>query len=268
MRHLVNTLGSAASRVGDPTRPDRIEDPVIARMQSLRSAVGLTATLWLLFAYPMRVDRQSFLMGKLQELLIGCGIALAAVVVGITAFIALARAPLGRGYAARVGGPMAALGAIPMGVGAVWLMVAALGGDIVAPGDIGPHDFTFGLFGTVIGTLITGLVIGVLFFVAALVCAVVLVAALLFTLAAAVKGLNSCFRAGDVHELLPALVSPLLVWSLFALQLFDDADVAAPPLVIYVFSLGGPLSVTLLSLWEVRRLRVRYGVTLRSALGR
>ncbi|WP_406270433.1 hypothetical protein OHT93_18670 [Streptomyces sp. NBC_00191] len=47
------------------------------------------------------------------------------------------------------------------------------------------------------------------------------------------------------------------------LGLFDGADVAAPPVVIYAFSLGGPLSVSVLSLWEVRRLRIRCGVTLR-----
>ncbi|MFB6808851.1 hypothetical protein [Streptomyces sp. NPDC056387] len=43
---------------------------------------------------------------------------------------------------------------------------------------------------------------------------------------------------------------------------------AAPPAVLYPFMLGGPLSVTGLSLWEVRRLRTRYGITLGSLLGR
>ncbi|MDK0521767.1 hypothetical protein [Streptomyces sp. ML-6] len=32
--------------------------------------------------------------------------------------------------------------------------------------------------------------------------------------------------------------------------------------------LGGPLSVTAVSLWELRRLRSRHGLTLRTALGR
>ncbi|MFD3876081.1 hypothetical protein [Streptomyces sp. NPDC058623] len=68
--------------------------------------------------------------------------------------------------------------------------------------------------------------------------------------------------------MLPALISPLLVWSLLAFQLFIGPDVAAPPLVLYTFMLGGPLSVTALSLWEVRRLRLRHGITLRNALGR
>ncbi|MGW6565070.1 hypothetical protein [Streptomyces sp. NPDC054975] len=254
--------------MADSSPPERVDDPVISRMQSGRTAVGLLATVWLLFAYPLRVGRESFVLGKLEELLIGCGIVLATTVVGIGGFIVLARAPLGRMYARRVGGPLMELGAIPLGVGVVWLMLAALGGDIIAPEDVGPHDFTFGLFGTTIGRIITGAVIGLLFFAAALACAVLLVAALCFTLTAAFKGMNSCFRAGDVHQLLPALVSPLLVWSLFLLQLFDGSDVAAPPLVIYAFSFGGPLSVTLLSVWEVRRLRVRHGVTFRSALGR
>jgi hypothetical protein len=89
-----------------------------------------------------------------------------------------------------------------------------------------------------------------------------------FTVIAALYGLNSCFRLGDVHELLPPLISPLLVWSLFALGLFDGPEVAAPPLVLYSFLLGGPLSVTALSVWEKRLLSRRHGVTLRSALGR
>ncbi|MDT9692232.1 hypothetical protein Q5762_28670 [Streptomyces sp. P9(2023)] len=268
MRHPVGVLVGTASRLTGPAQTERVEDPVIGRMQGIRTALGLVATLWLLFAYPLRGGRQSFVLGKLEELLIGCGIVLVAAVVGVGGFIVLARAPLGRMYAGRVFGPLLALGAIPVGVGLVWLMVLALGGDIVSWDDIGPHDFTFGLFGTTLGTIITGLVIGLLFIVAALACVVGLLAALCFTLVAVVTGMNSCFRTGDVHELLPPLLSPLLVWALFVLQLFDDADVAAPPFVLYVFSIGGPLSVTLLSVWEVRRLRVRYGVTLRTALGR
>lgn len=75
-------------------------------------------------------------------------------------------------------------------------------------------------------------------------------------------------RVGDVHELLPPLLCPLLVRSLFGLAMLDDPEVAAPPLVLHTFLLGGPLSVTALSVWEIRRLRRLYGVTLRSASGR
>ncbi|MFD6880556.1 MULTISPECIES: hypothetical protein [unclassified Streptomyces] len=51
------------------------------------------------------------------------------------------------------------------------------------------------------------------------------------------------------------------MWALFAFQLFTGPDMAAPPEVLYTFLLGGSLTVTTLSVWEVRRLR---GLTLRT----
>ncbi|MEU4954095.1 hypothetical protein [Streptomyces lavendulae] len=259
---------AAARALAGPYRPDRIEDPVIAWMQRGRTVLGLVAVAWLLLAYPLCEGRQDFVLGKLEEMLIGCAIVVVAGALGVGLCIALARAPLGRVYARRLGGPLLALGAPALGVGVIWLMTAALGGDIVSPSDVGPHDITFGLFGSFLGRVFTGLLIFLLFVVATLVCAVLLVAAVLFTLAALVIGLNGCFRTGDVHELMPALLSPLLVWSLFGFQLFDGPDVSAPPEVLWAFMLGGPVSVTALSLWEVRRLRSRYGITLGSLLGR
>ncbi|MER5773840.1 hypothetical protein ABT144_06030 [Streptomyces sp. NPDC002039] len=264
---LPNPLVAARAMTG-PSAPDRIEDPVIARGQRIRTALGLAGVAWLLLAYPLSGGRQDFVLGKLEELLIGCAIVVAAGVIAVALCILSARPPSRRVYARRVTGPLKALGALPLGAGVIWLMVAALRGDIISMSDVGPHDITLGLFGTTLGTIFTGLLIGLLFVAAALVCVAVLVAAVLFTLTAAYTGLNSCFRTGEVHELLPALLSPLLVWSLYVFQLFDGPDVAAPPVVLYAFSLAGPLSVSALSLWEIRRLRTRYGVTLGSLLGR
>ncbi|MFF4580065.1 hypothetical protein ACFY15_16970 [Streptomyces sp. NPDC001373] len=266
-RSLPNPV-AAARALAEPARPDRVEDPLIAWMQRIRTVLGLAAATWLILAYPLRAGRQDFVLGKLEELLIGCAIAVVTGVIGITLCITLARAPLGRLYVSRLLGPLLALGAPVLGVGVIWLTAAGLSGDIITPGDVGQHDITFGLFGTFLGTMFTGLLVVLLFVVLTLACVVVLLAAVLFTLVALVVGLNSCFRTADVHELLPALLSPLLVWSLFGFQLFDGPDVAAPPEVLYTFMLGGPLSVTALSLWEIRRLRTRYGITLRSLLGR
>ncbi|MCX5078382.1 hypothetical protein OG321_38725 [Streptomyces sp. NBC_00424] len=258
----------AARAMTSPSTPDRIEDPVIARGQRIRTALGLVGVTWLLLAYPLSDGRQDFVLGKLEELLIGCAIVVVAGVVAVALCVLSARPPLRRVYARRVAGPLKALGTLPLGVGVAWLMLAALRGDIISMSDVGPHDITFGLFGGTLGTIFTGLLVGLLFVAAALVCVAVLVAALLFTLTAAYTGLNSCFRTGEVHELLPALLSPLLVWSLYAFQLFDGPDVAAPPVVLHTFSLAGPLSVSALSLWEIRRLRTRYGITFGSLLGR
>ncbi|UQX04579.1 hypothetical protein [Streptomyces sp. RerS4] len=264
---LPNPIAAARTLAG-PSNPDRIEDPAITWMQRVRTLLGLVAVTWLTLAYPLREGREDFVLGKLEELLIGCAIVVVAGVIGIGLCIILARPPLGRLYARRLGGPLLALGAPVLGVGVIWLMTAALGGDIISPSDVGGHDITFGLFGSFLGTIFTGLLVFLLFVAAALVCVVVLIAAVLFTLVALIVGLNCCFRTGEVHELLPALLSPLLVWCLFGFQLFDGPDVAAPPEVLYTFMLGGPLSVTALSLWEIRRRRARYGVTLGSLLGR
>lgn len=89
-----------------------------------------------------------------------------------------------------------------------------------------------------------------------------------FALASAVLCVHHAFRAADVHEVLPPLLSPVLVWSLFVVQLFDDAPVDAPLAVRVLFLVAPPLSVTALSVWELRRLRMSYGITLRRALGR
>ncbi|MGW7319560.1 hypothetical protein [Streptomyces sp. NPDC054854] len=58
------------------------------------------------------------------------------------------------------------------------------------------------------------------------------------------------------------------MWALFAFQLFTCPDVAAPPEVLCTCLLGGPLTVTALSVWEVRRPRILHGITLRTTLGR
>ncbi|MFJ8648898.1 hypothetical protein ACIRNI_22585 [Streptomyces sp. NPDC093546] len=247
---------AVATAMTAPSRPDRIEDPLITGLQWARTAVGFVATAWLLLAFPLAEGREKVVLGKLEDLLIGGGLTLTVGFVAVTAFIVAARAPLGRRYAARLLGPLCSLSAIALGAGVSYVMVKMLKGEIISTADIGYHG------------ILIGLLVMVLFFVGAVVCALVLVFALLCTIVALVYGVNSCFRLGDVHELLPALISPMLVWSLFGLGLFDGPDVAAPPLVLYTFLLGGPLSVTALSVWEVRRLRARWGVTLRGALGR
>lgn len=255
LRALPNPL-AMASALAEPSRADRVDDPTVRGLQWARTVVGLVATVWLVMAYPLREGREQFVMGKLEDLLIGCGITFGAALVAVTAFIAAARSPLGRVYARRLLGPLLTVVAIVLGAGACWFLVQLLKGEIITLSDFSYHGILFSIL------LIVVFVLG------ALACAAALLLAIPVTVAALVYAFNSCFRLGDVHDLLPALISPLLVWSLFGLGVFDDPEVAAPPLVLYGFLLGGPLSVTLLSVWEIRRLRRRHGVTLRTALGR
>ncbi|MGW2492506.1 hypothetical protein ACWCV9_35595 [Streptomyces sp. NPDC001606] len=235
---------------------DRVSDPLISGLQAFRTTLGLAATVWLLVAYPLAENSEEFVLGKAQDLAISGGLTLAVAVVAMTAFIAAARAPLSGRYAARLVGPARSLGLIVLGAGLVWLLVELMMGNIVSPYDFGHHGIALSLL------------ILAAFGIGWVVCLIWLVCAVVATLLVLIQGVNSCFALGEVHEILPALVSPLLVWTLLAINLFEGPDVAAPPSVLYTFLLGGPVSVTLLSVWEIRRLRTRHGVTLRVALGR
>ncbi|WP_406008696.1 hypothetical protein OG440_23180 [Streptomyces sp. NBC_00637] len=255
LRVLPNPF-AVASALAEPSRADRVDDPTVRVLAWARTAVGLVATVWLLMAYPLREGGEKFVMDKLEDLLIGCGITFGTAFVAVTAFIATARSPLGRVYARRLPGPLLTVSAIALGAAVCWFLVRLLKGEIITLADFDYHGILFSIL------------LMVVFFLGTLACAAALLLAIPVTVLALVYAFNSCFRLGDVHDLLPALISPLLVWSLFGLGLLDDPEVAAPPLVLYGFLVGGPLSVTLLSVWEVRRLRRRHGVTLRSALGR
>ncbi|MFF3014810.1 hypothetical protein [Streptomyces sp. NPDC057939] len=144
-----------------------------------------------------------------------------------------------------------------------WVSFETLQGDLITGDDL--MDFYSAFIGRGFpSSLLTVLTIAI-GWVAAL---VLLLGSIPFSFLASYLCLINCLRVSDVHQLLPALLPPLLVWSHLAFQLFIGPDVAAPAEVLYTFLLGGPLSVTALSIWEVRRLGSRHGVTLRVALGR
>ncbi|MFC9928647.1 hypothetical protein [Streptomyces sp. NPDC127190] len=235
---------------------DRVQDPLMAGLQAFRTTLGLVATVWLLVAYPITEGGEQFVLGKAEDLVVSGGITFAVALVAMIAFVAAARAPLSGRYAARLVGPARSIGLILLSAGAVWLLVELMMGNIITPYDFGHH-----------GILLSLLILAA-FGIGWVACLIGVVFAVVLTLVALIAGVNSCFALGEVHEILPALVSPLLVWTLLVINLFEGPDVAAPPSVLYTFLLGGPVSVTLLSVWEIRRLRTRHGVTLRVALGR
>lgn len=241
-------------------RPGQVQDRVVERLQKGRTWAGLGATAWLLTSYPLAEGRLDFALSKLLDLAVGFAVLCVTGLLAVTAFIAAARPPLRRVYLRRLRAPGAALR--HMLVGAV---LCGGSGKLVAQllrGKVFPWHWvhSYGVLATVVAFLP--------FLMLLIVCAMLALMGAGAVLITAWYALASCFRLGDVHELLPALISPALVWSLFVLGLFDDPDVAAPPLVFYLFTLGGPVSVTALSVWELRRLRTRYGMTMRAALGR
>jgi len=62
------------------------------------------------------------------------------------------------------------------------------------------------------------------------------------------------FRTADIHEFLPPVLASLLTWEMAAYGWFTGAYEGAPPLVRIAVLLGGPVSVTLISIVECSRL--------------
>ncbi|MGW7100817.1 hypothetical protein [Streptomyces sp. NPDC054838] len=225
-----------AGRIYRPGRPDRIVDESIERAQIARTAIGIVATCWLLFAYPLRESAGSVLSDKVGEVVISAGLLLVLGPIALAVFVMSARPPGPAFYRQRLRGPLTALGTLFGTALLLWLAVTQ-----GTAGSMSLLGFGSGLLALFL---------------------------LPFGMASAVLCVHHAFRTGDVHEVLPPLITPVLVWAMFLLQLFDDAPVLAPLPVRILFLIGPPASVTALSLWELRRLRTMYGITLRLAVGR
>ncbi|GAA2069195.1 hypothetical protein GCM10009801_18470 [Streptomyces albiaxialis] len=77
-------------------------------------------------------------------------------------------------------------------------------------------------------------------------------------------GPQHLLRAVDGHPLLPALLAPCLPWGALLLERVRGGGSAElPPMAEAFTSYGGPITVTVLSLWEIVRVRRAYGATFR-----
>ncbi|WP_308402758.1 hypothetical protein [Streptomyces sp. AC550_RSS872] len=85
-----------------------------------------------------------------------------------------------------------------------------------------------------------------------------------FFFMASLYSARSAFNSAQVHPMLPPVLTTTLVWVFAAFSLIGDGMPTGPPVVQFCSTLGGPLTVTAVSLWELRRMKTRFGVTLRS----
>ncbi|MER6786728.1 hypothetical protein ABT330_19280 [Streptomyces sp. NPDC000658] len=55
VRRMWRAVGplAAGRKVFRPSRPGRVDDPAVARMQRIRTAVGLAAVVWVTFSYKL-----------------------------------------------------------------------------------------------------------------------------------------------------------------------------------------------------------------------
>lgn len=235
---------TAANAVFRPNRPCRVIDPGVNAAQRLRTAVGVAATAWLLYTYPLRESLTGYAKDQVVGTLQATAVLIVAGPLALAAFVLASRAP-GRGlYGRRLAAPLAAFTSLFGSVALAWYLL--LGGGL---GVLAKICAPVGVVG-----YLAGLAVGF--------------GALAFALTGASLAVHFVFRVADVHEVLPPLVSPVLVWAMTALQLASPTNSPAPQWIQLLFLFAAPLSVTLLSLYELHRLRTYWNITILGALHR
>src|SRR5690349_21822527 len=58
----------AGRQVARPTRPDRVDDPVVRKVQVLRAVVGLIAVVWIMVSYRVTSDAQSLAYERADQI--------------------------------------------------------------------------------------------------------------------------------------------------------------------------------------------------------
>jgi hypothetical protein len=221
-----------------PSRPDLIVDTRVRKLQVARAWAGIVVTLAVAVVYkaaaPQKLASERFNDAWINVLILTCALPL---VVG--AFILVTRPPNRGAFARRVRYPLIAVGAM---FGSMFTFVLA-----AAPEFEGLRDAA----GPIV--LIPGGVILFLWMVP-------------FVLYGIVLSLTNVFRTADIHEVVPPLVSVSASWVMAVVNLFTDAYKGVPTVLAMGLLLGAPLTVSVLAYYELRRLRILHGITLRNTL--
>ncbi|WP_327691922.1 MULTISPECIES: hypothetical protein [unclassified Streptomyces] len=219
----------------------RIEDRTVDRVQLARTVLGAAATAALVFVYNVNPDRWSdAAKGSAAQMLVAPLLLLIAGPLVILGFIYYAPSHLRPLMRSRLSAPLKAVG---------WYVLS-----IVAMGVI--------LFpASRIGTTERPTVLEYALLIAA---TAVIVWGIPFFVLASLYSARSAFNTAQVHPMLPPVITMALVWVFAIFNVIGDGLPEGPPFVQYCSMLGGPLSVTAVSLWEMRRMRTRFGVTLRA----
>ncbi|MEU8340988.1 hypothetical protein SAMN05443665_1005101 [Actinomadura meyerae] len=241
----------AVHQVCRPSRQGRVDDPLVRKIQFIRAVVGLIAAAWVMTSYRLVADAGSLAHDRANQMATSAVVLPAAFPVVVGAFIAASRAHNRRMYFLRSLKPLGSLLAIAGGVLYFVLLADGVltGGPIEDPPE-NPTTSDYVMLMYLVSLCV--LALWVFFFV----CYGVIIS------------LVHIARTADIHEVLPPIIATVLVWVLAVMDLFSNDYEGAPMAVRFAIILGGPLSVTAVSLWELRRLKSRHGLTLRQALGR
>ncbi|WP_405565295.1 hypothetical protein OG418_08805 [Streptomyces phaeochromogenes] len=231
-------------KVFTPSRPGRVDDEVVARIQKIRTIVGLCALVWVTISYKLAESAGAIASDRGNQAWINVLVLAATFPVAVGLLIAVARPPARQELLRRTAKPFGSI-------------LAIMGAMFVFPAGV-LTGFAGGRFATnPVMTVVT--VVGIL---------LTIVWVLPFVFYGIGMSLVHVFRTADIHETVPPLLAITLVWEMALVDMFTGAYDTLPGPVRIVVTLGAPLSVTAVGLWELRRLRTNYGLTLRGALMR
>lgn len=218
-------------RVFLPTRPDRAHDPAVRTVQTVRSLVGLAAILVVMVGYKLASSVQDAASQRFGDAWNNVLMLCVTFPVVVAVFV-LSRGPGQRSvYARRALKPLGALLSVFFGMSTFALAMA--------PGAENLRTF-LGPLKPVVE------VVGFAFLILWM---------LPFVLYGIFMSLLHVFRTADIHDTLPPLLTTVAVWETSALSLITGDYPGVPAALRAVLLLGGPLSVTLISAWELHRLR-------------
>ncbi|MFE5191322.1 hypothetical protein [Streptomyces sp. NPDC056628] len=236
-----------ARRVFTPSRPGIVSDPEVARMRKIRTLVGVGAFMWMSYTYKL-APRLGDAADEQVDQSWTSALVLAAtlpVVVGILYGLA---APAARRDLLRRAGRC--FGAIVAMMAAASVFPAIVLSGFYEGSPLGEGPLTATKIFQLVATLF------VLFWV------------LPFVVWGVGLAVQHVFRTADIHETVPPLLIMAMAWEMALIDVLTGAHAGVPALIRYVFILGAPVSVTAVGLWELRRLRVHYGLGLRGLLMR
>lgn len=238
---LVRSANRAAKRLFDKEGGGRVRDQLVDKVQLTRTVLGVIASLALIYMYGTEDGWSGAATDGAANLFVTPFLLLLTGPLVVFGFILYAPAHRRPELRSRLGGPLKTVG---------WyvLILAA-----------------FGAFMYVVGqtTLLHGLH-GVMLFVVGLPLMVGLPWTLMFLFLSSAYVARSAFNTAYVHAALPPVLTTVLVWLIAVFNVLPDGLPNNGPLAAQLCAVfGGPLSVTALSLWELRRLRTHHGVTIR-----
>ncbi|MFD3872851.1 hypothetical protein [Streptomyces sp. NPDC058623] len=244
MWRTINPI-AVGRRVFTPSRPDRVQDPAVRRVQVLRTVVGLAAVVCILLAYRLVAGTEDLLDQRMKQVETSVNLLAITFPLCVAGFIVAARPPNRQLYLRRALKPLGALCALFCSIVFVLLIGNGVFGDVLISDEATPSPGAYARLAFTLFLLVW--VVPFIFYGIAMV-------------------LLHVFRTADVHEALPPLLAMVLVWELAVFDLLNGAYDAAPFSVWMALTFGPPLSITAVSLWELRRLRSRHGITVRRAM--